>query len=273
MTEIAPLVTPETDVRDLDGFMLNVERMLASELWALSTGEEFKAAFALWMRAWKQFPAGSLPNDERVLAAFSGAGKRWASVREMALRGFVKCSDGRLYHRVLCEDVRRAFLKKGERRERTKAATLARQRRRDEERDEQRHDDRNDERPVIRDDNFHVQRNEGRDVRDNMNVTTSQGQGQGRSKKEGSEANASGGAVPPDDPVKALWDRGLTILGEKNRALLGKARREYGDVEVFAAIKSCEDEQPSDPAGFFFGCLTAARKRKNGTPNPNEGVF
>jgi hypothetical protein len=144
-----PLVPAHTDVRDLDGFMMNVERMLASELWALSTGEEFKAAFALWMRAWKQMPAGSLPDDERVLAAFSGAGKRWPKVRGMALRGFVRCTDGRLYHRVLCEDVVRAAEKKRQYRERTKAATEAR---------------------LLR------QRNVDR----NEHVTTSQGQGQKR---------------------------------------------------------------------------------------------
>lgn len=102
------MVPPGTDVRTLDGFMLNVERLLASELWALSTGEELKAALGLWCRAWKQVPAGSLPNDERVLASFSGAASRWPKVRAMALHGFVKCSDGRLYHPVLCEDVRRA---------------------------------------------------------------------------------------------------------------------------------------------------------------------
>lgn len=103
-----PPVPADTDLRQFAGFMLNVERLLASELWALSSGEEFKAALALWCRAWKQVPAGSLPNDERVLASFSGAGPRWKKVREVALRGFVKCSDGRLYHLVLCADVRRA---------------------------------------------------------------------------------------------------------------------------------------------------------------------
>lgn len=103
-----PLVPANADCRQLDGFLLNVERLLASELWALSTGDELKAALGLWCRAWKQVPAGSLPDDERVLAQFSGAGRLWAKVRDMALHGFVKCNDGRLYHPVLCEDVRRA---------------------------------------------------------------------------------------------------------------------------------------------------------------------
>lgn len=108
-----PMTTPDVDVRDLDGFMLNAERLLASELWALASGEEFKAAMGLWCRAWKQIPAGSLPNDQRVLASFAGVTPhRWAKVREVALRGFLLCSDGRLYHHVLCADARRAFGRK-----------------------------------------------------------------------------------------------------------------------------------------------------------------
>jgi hypothetical protein len=100
----APLTTADIDLDGMPGFMLDTEQLRQSELWALSTGEEFKAAVGLWCRAWVQKPAGSLPNDDRLLAAWSGAGRRWPKVRDMALRGFVLCSDGRLYHRVLCQD-------------------------------------------------------------------------------------------------------------------------------------------------------------------------
>lgn len=104
-----PLVPADADCRQFDCFMLNVERLLASELWAISTGDEFKAALGLWCRAWKQVPAGSLPDNDRTLAGFSGAGSKWRKVRDMALHGFIKCSDGRLYHPVLCLDVMRAL--------------------------------------------------------------------------------------------------------------------------------------------------------------------
>lgn len=108
----APFVSSDIDVRDLDGFMLNVERLLASELVAIGSAEECWHAFMLWCRAWKQLPAGSLPNDERVLASFSGAGKRWSKVREVALHGWVLCSDGRLYHRFVAGEVMRAWQRK-----------------------------------------------------------------------------------------------------------------------------------------------------------------
>ena len=108
-----PLVPMEVDLRDMDGFMLNAERLLASELWALSTGEEMKAALGLWCRAWKQIPGASLPNNDRILASFAGTTlQRWRRIKDMAMRGFILCSDGRYYHRVLAEDALRAWGRK-----------------------------------------------------------------------------------------------------------------------------------------------------------------
>lgn len=117
-----PLVAADVDLRGFHGFMLNVDRLMASELVALGTPEECWAAMMLWCRAWKQTPPGSLPDDDRVLRAFSGAGPRWNKVRGMALRGFVKCSDGRLYHRVLCEEVNDAWERRKKFKERSAKA-------------------------------------------------------------------------------------------------------------------------------------------------------
>ena len=109
----APLVGPDVDVRDLDGFMLNVERLMASELVALSSHEVVAACLFLWCRAWKQMPAASLPDDDRVIAAYSRLSQaRYRKLKTELLRGFMKCSDGRLYHRVLAEEATRAFTRK-----------------------------------------------------------------------------------------------------------------------------------------------------------------
>jgi Protein of unknown function (DUF1376) len=109
-----PLVPAEVDLHGMSGFMLDVDRLLASELVALGTAEECWHALMLWCRAWQQKPAGSLPNDDRILAAFSGAGSRWRKVKAMAMRGFVLCSDGRYYHPVLAAEVMRAWKKRKE---------------------------------------------------------------------------------------------------------------------------------------------------------------
>lgn len=97
-----PLTPPDCDLRGLSFMPLDAVRMLDSDLFALSTGDEFKAAVALWCKAWSQVPAASLPNDDRILAHLSGA-KQWKKVKAMALRGWVLCSDGRFYHPVIAE--------------------------------------------------------------------------------------------------------------------------------------------------------------------------
>ncbi|HFL2774258.1 TPA: DUF1376 domain-containing protein [Pseudomonas aeruginosa] len=99
----APLVPVEVDLRGLPFMPLDVVRLLDSDLFALTSGDEFKAALSLWCKAWLQVPAASLPNDDRVLAHLSGAGARWRKVKDMALRGWQLCSDDRLYHPVIAE--------------------------------------------------------------------------------------------------------------------------------------------------------------------------
>lgn len=69
-----------------------------------NAGEEFRAAVLLWCAAWHQVPAGSLPDDEASLASAAGYGRsvrEWKTVRTGALRGWVKCTDGRLYHEIV----------------------------------------------------------------------------------------------------------------------------------------------------------------------------
>ncbi|PGH55904.1 hypothetical protein CRT60_21890 [Azospirillum palustre] len=160
-----PLVPAEVDISKLDGFMLDTRRVLSSELLALSSGDEFKAAVILWCRAWQQRPAASLPNNPAILASFAGVTvQRWNKIKDMALRGFILCNDGRLYHRVLAEDAMRAWDSLLKRHDRTKKATEARKKGRDDDRNDGRQtpaqDARNDERHVQRNDDRNDQRNE-----------------------------------------------------------------------------------------------------------------
>jgi uncharacterized protein YdaU (DUF1376 family) len=83
---------------------LEVSRLLDSDLVALSTGDEFKAALILWARSWSQVPAASIPDDDRILARMTGFSlTEWARLREMALKNWIKCDDGRLYHPVVAD--------------------------------------------------------------------------------------------------------------------------------------------------------------------------
>jgi uncharacterized protein YdaU (DUF1376 family) len=108
-----PLVEADVDCTDLDGFYLNVERLMSSELLALHGNEIIGAAVLLWCRAWKQRPAASLPDDDRINAAFARLSlKKFREVKDAVMRGFVKCSDGRLYHVFLSKVATDAFRRK-----------------------------------------------------------------------------------------------------------------------------------------------------------------
>lgn len=96
----SPFVPPEVDLTGLGFMPLKHMHVMQSTLFAKSNGDEFKAAFALWCASWSEVPAGSLPDDEEVLE-FLSRSKVWPAVRARALHGWVKCSDGRLYHKVI----------------------------------------------------------------------------------------------------------------------------------------------------------------------------
>ena len=104
-----PMVPADCDLRGLSFMPLDAQRLLDSDLFAIATGDEFKAAVALWCKSWFQVPAASLPNDDRILAHLSGAGSGWKKVREVALRNWVLCEDGRLYHPIVAEKALEAW--------------------------------------------------------------------------------------------------------------------------------------------------------------------
>lgn len=256
-----PLVPPDVDCRDLDGFMLNVERLLASELWALSVGDEFKAAVGLWARSWKQVPAASLPNDERVLASFAGMPvAKFRKVREMAMRGFVECSDGRFYHRVLAAEALRAWDKKNAYRARreTERKRLA---------------DWRTKQAGKREGN-------GRETADET---------QGETRFVGSDTvrygtghtsdpNGSGGKPP--DPVKALFDFGVSVLTaakvpeQQARGMLGKWRKILrDDGKLMALLVSAEQNHAIEPLAYLQKSVASAEaKARHGSGYVPPGV-
>lgn len=122
-----PLTPADCDLRDFPFMPLDVVRLRDSDIAALSTADEFRAAVLLWCAAWHQVPAASLPDDDRVLAQLAGYGRvvtEWKKVREGALRGWVNCSDGRLYHPVVAEKARDAWAAKHEQRYKTECARI-----------------------------------------------------------------------------------------------------------------------------------------------------
>lgn len=108
----SPLVPIEVDLQDFSYMPLDVRRLRDSDLAALESPEACWAAVLLWAASWHQVPAASLPDDDRVLANLAGYGrvvKEWKRVRDGALRGWIKCDDGRLYHPVVAEKALEAW--------------------------------------------------------------------------------------------------------------------------------------------------------------------
>lgn len=120
-----PLVGADVDLRDYPFMPLKVVRLRDSDLVTYSSGDEFKAAVLLWCAAWHQVPAGSLPNDDRWLAKHSGTAGAWKRIKAGAMRGWMECSDGRLYHQVIAEVVISSWEKKQEQRAKTANARIA----------------------------------------------------------------------------------------------------------------------------------------------------
>jgi uncharacterized protein YdaU (DUF1376 family) len=239
-----PLVPADVDLSKLAGFMLDTRRLLGSELVAISSGEEFKAAVLLWCRAWQQ-PRCSLPDDDRILASFAGVPlARWPKVREVAMHGFVKCSDGRWYHRVLSTDA-------------VRADRMAKQRRKAiRERWER---DRSNADRSTSDHTEPIRPYKSRSSKD-LPLTGHDSVPNGT---EYSEAKAS--AVPAQvDPVKALFDAGVSVLTAARipepqaRSLVGKWRKElHDDSALMALLADAAEHHAIAPVAY----ITAAVQR------------
>jgi hypothetical protein len=115
MSDALPLTAHDCDLQDFPFMPLQVARLRDSDLAATEHPEACWYAVLLWAASWHQVPAASLPDDEMVLTRLCGLGrdvKTFRKHRAGALRGFVTCSDGRLYHPVVAEQANAAWKEK-----------------------------------------------------------------------------------------------------------------------------------------------------------------
>lgn len=256
----APLTPADCDLRGLAFMPLDVVRLTDSDLVALSTGDEFKAAVLLWAKAWLQVPAASLPDDPRILAHLSGAGTRWKKVAAMALRGFVRCSDGRLYHPVIAEKAREAWSYRVRQRVRSARANAVRW--------------------------ASLKESPPASPRGSPNDPKGQGQGQGERQKRTetssppAEAPPSPAVTPPPDARSALWSEGLARLRRLTGKGDGQARGLMGQLCRLAAddcalVGSLLHEAEVNRVGDPIPWLQAAIRTRTGariTSKPSSAL-
>jgi hypothetical protein len=111
----APFVPSAIDLRNYPSLPIDINRLLNSDFHYAASDSEWRAGVVLWLRSFHEVPAGSLPDDDVRLAGHAGFGRdveAWRSVKSQALHGWIKCSDGRLYHKVVCLKVLEAWLDK-----------------------------------------------------------------------------------------------------------------------------------------------------------------
>jgi len=122
MTDLpAPLVPADADLKDFAFTPIYRARLFGSAFHSRATDAEWRAGVTLWLRSQDQVPAGSLPDDDIDLCRLAELGrdvKTWQKIREGALRGWFKCNDGRLYHKVVAEVVLSQWTSKRESEER-----------------------------------------------------------------------------------------------------------------------------------------------------------
>lgn len=81
-----------------------------------------------------------------------------------------------------------------------------------------------------------------------------------------SVAKATGAAAPPEDPVKALFDDGVKILGDAGtperqaRSQIGKWRKNHGDDATRTAIQTAADMGISEPVAWIEASLNRPKE-------------
>ncbi len=255
---------------------LDVARLRDSELASNETPEACWAAVLLWAASWHQVPAASMPNDEKWIAKAAGYAQRgkidkaWNEVRSGALRGWVECSDGRLYHPVVAEKAREGWQAKLKQRWGSECARIKKH--------NERHEGANVPRPTFEEwfaagchtgqqlyvpgDKTASESGQGRD-----NASKGQGEGQGQG-EVGSEAKASAGADAPPavdkstetaEAKRQLWlDAGAWLVA--NRLTAGEAKtfmnllaKDFPAVVAEALQEAIKTAAPADPKAFAIG--------------------
>jgi uncharacterized protein YdaU (DUF1376 family) len=117
----------DVDVRCLPYMPLQIEQLRKSKTWIRCRRQPELGFYLmnLWMRAWHEVPAGSIEDDDDVLAdAAMCSPEQWEQLRPVLLQGW-ELHNGRLYHKTVTDLATEGFSKLRKNKQRTEAARKA----------------------------------------------------------------------------------------------------------------------------------------------------
>lgn len=120
-----PPTPADSDLSKFPFYPVDIVRLYRSEFHALANDAEWRAGVTLWHKSFHQTPAGSLPDNDTALSRLAEFGsdlRKWRKVKSVALRNWLRHSDGRLYHRVVVEKVNKALARDDSNYDRTEKA-------------------------------------------------------------------------------------------------------------------------------------------------------
>lgn len=275
MTDIPRPMTPAGCVlQDFPHTPIFRARLFGSSFHARASDAEWRAGVTLWLKSWDQVPAGSLPDDDIELCRLAELArdiKTWKKVKAGALRGWVQCSDTRLYHPVVAEGVNNALEAKTAQRDKTAKARIAALEKRLKEASD------STQKEAITE--------EIRRLSQGLSLTQSQKElasvtGSKRREEKGREEkgivisvpDGTGGKPPKlTDPAEIIFGYGVSMLvsagtTEKNaRSFLGGLRKEHGDDALIDSLRECAKARVLQPLEW----LAAALPPKGSAAKPN----
>ena len=280
----APLTPADCDLQDFAFMPLDVARLRDSDLSANETPEACWAAVLLWAASWHQVPAASIPNSDTWIAKQAGYAQRgkiakeWTAVRPGALRGWVLCADGRLYHPVVAEKAVEAWKSKVEQRYRTEVSRVKKH--------NQRHGtthstpEFSEWLSLGRPHGHHLSVPGDKPRKDDDSAGDKPSKGQREGQGQGQRDSITGTNVPdgvavksPEDMAKAeLWQAAVSVLENggcptsQTRTFMGKLVKDYTFPVVQAAVAAAVSEQPADAREYLkAACQTQAGQRRAST--------
>lgn len=271
-----PMVPAEVDLRDFSWMPIEIHRLRRSKAWLICKRRPELAFYMinLWTAAWHDTPAGSLEDDDDVLADLAMCDpSKWDKVREHVLRGWVKATDGRLYHPVVAEKAAEAWTQKQAQRQRTEAARQARQQRQQQAQSQGSKPTTTDNvtKPVAVSVTEHVTASNGTEQ------TGPDRRGTGEGTDIPSEAVASAAAAAPPTDRDLVFANGVVLLTaagvtDRNaRSFLAAQCKAHGEAAVRQALERCAEERAIDPVSWLQAALKVAAG-KRGQPNRQQAI-